>query len=123
MDLGRKTFEGFKKPLPNRTHIVLTRDKNYKSKDAIIVHDMATALAATGTDPNPFIIGGGEIYDLALPYADKVELTRVHGTFPADTFFPALDPTKWYLTRTQAHESDSKHKYSFDYETWERIQS
>ena len=121
--MGRKTFDSFDKPLPNRTHIVVTRDKGYKSNDAIIVHDMKTALAAAGNDSNPFIIGGGEIYSLGMPYSNKIELTRVHGTFDADAYFPRIDKSKWNLIKTESHGTDERHKYSFDYETWERISS
>ncbi len=118
--MGRKTFEGFKKPLPNRTHIVITRDKNYTSEHAIIVHDMDTAIAATGNDVSPYIIGGGEIYNLGMPYADKIELTRVHGTFEADTYFPKIDSTNWQLVKKESHTIDDKHAFAFDYETWLR---
>jgi dihydrofolate reductase len=119
--MGRKTFAGFDKPLPNRTHIVMTRDKDYESKDAIIVHDMETALDACATDSNPFIIGGGEIYKLGLPHVNKIELTRVHGTFPADAYFPDFDRSNWKLVKSESHGIDDRHKYTFDYETWERV--
>ncbi|AZQ42929.1 dihydrofolate reductase [Nonlabens ponticola] len=118
--MGRKTFDSFDKPLPNRTHIVLTRDKSYTSDHAIICHDMDTALAAASDDPQPFIIGGGEIYKLGLPYADKIELTRVHGSFTTDAHFPEIDESKWKLVNSLHHPADDKHKYSFDYETWVR---
>ena len=119
--MGRKTFAGFDKPLPNRTHIVITRDKSYKSNNAVVVHDMETALAATGTDQNPFIIGGGEIYSLGMPYANRIELTRVHGTFRADTYFPNIDSKDWKLINSESRSEDERHNYSFDYETWERV--
>ncbi|WP_194850329.1 dihydrofolate reductase [Nonlabens antarcticus] len=119
--MGRKTFESLDGPLPNRTHIVITRDKNYKSADAIIVHDMETALAAVGAEKKPFIIGGGEIYKLGMSYANKIELTRVHGTFKADAYFPAIDQSQWKLVSSESHGIDEKHKYAFDYETWERV--
>jgi len=121
--MGRKTFDSFDKPLPNRTHIVITRDKTYKSTNAIIVHDMQTALAACGGDSNPFIIGGGEIYNLGMPFSNKIELTRVHGTFEADTYFPQIDKSQWKLVKTETHGIDDRHKFAFDYETWERVKS
>jgi dihydrofolate reductase len=116
--MGRKTFESFPKPLPNRTHIILTRDKNYKTDGGIVVHDMQTALAAVSEDQNPFIIGGGEIYQLGLAVADEIELTKVHGSFDVDTYFPEIDQTKWKIKTSLHHPADEKHKYSFDYETW-----
>jgi len=119
--MGRKTFESFPKPLPNRIHIILTRDKNYKTDDGIVVHDLNTALATASGDNEPFIIGGGEIYTLGLEVADRIELTRVHGSFDVDTYFPKFDEKKWKLVRTENHPADEKHKYAFDFETWERV--
>jgi dihydrofolate reductase len=85
--MGRKTFESFPKPLPNRTHIVITRQNNYKAPDGvIIVNNMEDALDAARSDKQPFIIGGGEIYKQSMLLADKIEITRVHHSFPnADT--------------------------------------
>lgn len=90
--MGRKTFETFPKPLPNRTHIVITRQQNYQvPQGVVVVHDLNAALEAAKNDSQPFIIGGGEIYKQAMPFASKIELTRVHETFEADTFFPKID--------------------------------
>ncbi|TNM50871.1 dihydrofolate reductase, partial [Streptomyces sp. NP160] len=91
--MGRKTFESFPKPLPNRTHIVITRQHDYKVPDGVIVvHNMEDALDAAKRDKQPFIIGGGEIYKQSMGIADKIEITRVHHNFPhADTFFPNID--------------------------------
>ncbi|WP_124978856.1 dihydrofolate reductase [Nonlabens xiamenensis] len=118
--MGRKTFESFPKPLPNRTHIILTKDTHYKTKAGIVVHDLETALATAAGDDQPFIIGGGEIYKQFLPMADVIELTRVHGSFESDTFFPNIDESKWKLVNSLHHPADDKHKHSFDYETWVR---
>jgi len=119
--MGRKTFETFPKPLPNRTHIVITRNKNYKKEGAIVVHNMKEALKLAEKDDQPFIIGGGEIYKMGLPVADKIELTRVHGTFEnADTFFPEFSADEWRLTSELKHPKDEKHTYSFVYQTWVR---
>lgn len=119
--MGRKTFESFPKPLPHRTHIILTRDKDYKTDGGIVVHDMATALATAFNDNEPFIIGGGEIYKLGVEFANRIELTRVHGKFKADTFFPEIDEKQWKLIRTEKHLADDRHEYAFDFETWERV--
>ncbi|NNE33021.1 MAG: Pr2TM family membrane protein [Winogradskyella sp.] len=118
--MGRKTFESFPKPLPNRTHIVITRQKNYEVPDGVIVvNNLADAIDASRKDKQPFIIGGGEIYKQAINLADKIELTRVHATFEdADTFFPEIDETKWdEVTRTK-HDSDGKHAFSFSFITY-----
>lgn len=119
--MGRKTFESFPKPLPNRTHVILTKDPNYRTNGGIVVHDLQTALATCSSDPNPFIIGGGEIYKLAMDAVTKIELTRVHGTFTVDTYFPEIDKTKFKLQDTVHHAADERHAFAFDFETWVRI--
>lgn len=118
--MGRKTFESFPQPLPNRTHVVITRQEDYKPEGAKVVHSLEEALKISADDPQPFVIGGGEIYKLALDTADKIELTRVHGTFEADAFFPELNEDNWKLTNSEFHPKDDKHNYSFTYLTYER---
>lgn len=118
--MGRKTFESFPKPLPNRRHLVITRNKEYQKEGAIVVHSLDEALLKAQNDPQPFVIGGGEIYNLAIDSAEKIELTRVHGTFEADTYFPEIDMDKWQLISEVKHEKDEKHNYSFSYLTYER---
>ena len=88
--MGRKTFESMPAALPGRKNIILTRNKKYDAKDAFIAHSIHEALKLSGDDPLPYVIGGGEIYSLFLPIADKIELTRVHKTFEVMLFFPKL---------------------------------
>ncbi|UZO81046.1 dihydrofolate reductase [Aquimarina sp. ERC-38] len=118
--MGRKTFETFPKPLPNRTHLVLTRDKTYQKEGAVVVHTIQEALQKAAQDDQPFIIGGGEIYKLGMEFADKIELTRVHHTFEADTFFPEIDENQWKLIEKKEHPKDTKHAYPFSYFTYIR---
>ena len=121
MIMGRKTFETFAKPLPNRTHIVITRQQNYKvPSGVIVVHNLEDALDAAKNDEQPFIIGGGEIYKEAMRYADKIELTRVHGSFDADAFFPKIDSSDWMETQNNLHQKDENHAYSFSFITYQR---
>jgi dihydrofolate reductase len=119
--MGRKTFESFPKPLPNRTHVILTKDPVYNTDGGIVVHDLQTAIATCSSDPNPFVIGGGEIYKLAMDAVTKIELTRVHGTFNVDTYFPAIDKNQFKLQQTVHHPIDERHAFAFDFETWVRI--
>ncbi len=116
--MGRKTFETFPKPLPNRIHIVITRNKNYHPEGAIIVHSIEDALEFAKNDEQPFIIGGGEIYKLGMDVADKIELTRVNDNFEADTFFPEIPSEKWDLIAEEYHDKDEKHKFEFTYQTF-----
>ena len=116
--MGRKTFESFPKPLPNRTHIIITRSKEYAHEGCIVVNSMEEAIAACPQEEDIFIIGGGEIYQLGLPFADKIELTRVHHTFDADAFFPNIEPEKWTLELAEKHLKDDKHQFDYTYQTY-----
>ncbi|MFD0933439.1 dihydrofolate reductase [Psychroflexus salinarum] len=116
--MGRKTFETFPKLLPNRKHIVITRQKDYKREGVEVVQSLQDALKFSSEEKEVFIIGGGEIYKQALPYADKIELTRVHGTFEADAFFPEIDESKWKLIHSEYHSKDERHNYDFTYLTY-----
>ena len=120
--MGRKTFESFPKPLPNRTHIVITRNKDYEVPEGVhVTHSLKEAIELIGADEQPFVIGGGEIYKQALPIVDKIELTRVHHQFEnADTFLPAIDETIWKEVKRSTHDADDKHDYAFSFITYER---
>lgn len=117
--MGRKTFESLPGMLPNRTHVIITRQPDYKAEGCIITNSLNQALAACPQDEEVFIIGGGEIYKQAIDKADKIELTRVHGTSPeADAFFPEIDNEKWKLAESVFHGRDEKHKFEFSFETY-----
>ncbi len=118
--MGRKTFESFPKLLPERTHVVITRKEDYNPDGVIVVHSMEEAIKVAKLDEQAFIIGGGEIYKMGLEHADRIELTRVHGEFEADAFFPEFDKTEWELKNDQFHDKDEKHDYSFTYLTYDR---
>ncbi|MDO4782528.1 MAG: dihydrofolate reductase [Capnocytophaga felis] len=118
--MGRKTFETFPKLLPDRTHIIITRQTDYVAEGCIVVSSLTEAIKkAMETDENPYIIGGGEIYHLALDIADKIELTRVHATFDdADAFFPLIPENNWRLVSSQNISKNEKHLYDFTFETY-----
>lgn len=118
--MGRKTFESFPKPLPNRVHVVITRQTDYCRDGVICAVSIEDALSKCPESEDVFIIGGGEIYNLALPISDKVELTRVHESFEADAFFPDLNPDQWELAESQFHPKDDRHAIDFSYETYLR---
>ena len=120
--MGRKTFESFPDTLPNRTHIIITRDKSYRteSPDCVVVNSLEEAFETLGENEESFIIGGGDIYSLAMPYADVIELTRVHHSFEADAFFPEIEDKDWELVREEIHPRDEKHSYDFTYLTYHR---
>lgn len=118
--MGRKTFESFPKPLPNRTHIIITRQKNYCSENCIVVNSIKDAIAACPKNEAIFIIGGGEIYKQSIAIADKLDLTKVHHSFEADTFFPEIDIENWELIFEEFHSKDEKHNFDFTFLTYIR---
>jgi len=121
--MGRKTFESMeKKALPKRTNIVVTRTKNYLCSCVLVVDSLRKAIQiAQRTDKNPYIIGGGIIYEEAIKLADKMDLTIVHHSFEADVFFPIIDPKIWRETLRIFHPKDEKHAFDFSFVTYERI--
>lgn len=118
--MGRKTFESFPKLLPDRTHVIITRKDDYNPEGTIVVNSLEEAIRVSKLDEQPFIIGGGEIYKMGMDKAERIELTRVHGEFDADTYFPEIDEEEWELVDEKFHEKDEKHDYSFTYLTYER---
>ena len=120
--MGRKTFDSFPGLLPNRKHIVISKkSKSYFPEEVIVVNNFEEAIKATNEDENPFIIGGGQIYNIAMKYTDTIELTRVHEEFEADTFFPKINEDEWQLINEEKHEMDERHEYSFTYKTYLKI--
>lgn len=119
--MGRKTFESFPKPLPNRTHIIITRDTTYTTpfKECVVVHSLQEAFEQLENE-KAFVIGGGEIYQQAASFCDYIELTRVHGAYEADTFFPEINTDKWELISEWHHPKDEKHKVPFTYLSYKR---
>ncbi|MBW1657164.1 dihydrofolate reductase [Flavobacterium quisquiliarum] len=118
--MGRKTFESFLKPLPDRVHIIITRQENYHPEGCIVVDSIEKAIAACPESDDSYIIGGGEIYNLALPFTDIIELTKVHHSFDADTFFPKINKSEWLLVESEENYKDEKHLYDYTYETYIR---
>ncbi len=123
--MGRKTFDSFGggKPLPGRANLILTRKKNYYPEGTVVVKSLDDVFFfVKENDFNELmVIGGGEIYNLTMPKANRIYLTRVHHSFTdADAFFPSIDETKWERTGQQHFMADDKHKYAYSFELWER---
>ncbi len=119
---GRKNLGTFGKLLPDRTTMVLTRDKDFTFEGAFIFHEIEKAIefAKKNDEEELMIIGGGEIYKLALSYADRIYLTRIHTELEGDTYFPEIDEDEWDLVSTKFHDKDERHAYAFTYEVYER---
>lgn len=119
--MGRKTYESMGRPLPGRTNIIVTNQSDYKAIGCIVVNNLMDAIRKAENDSQPYIIGGGKIYEQALPLADTLELTLIHADVEGDTYFPEIDTNKWQIVAKESHAADDRHEYAFDFLTYHRI--
>ncbi len=119
--MGRKTYDSIGKPLPKRQSMVITKQQNLKIEGVQVFNAMADALAACNAQKEVFIIGGAEIYKLALPLANKIYLTKVEGVFAADVFFPEILATEWKETENVFYPKNDKNALDFSLITLVRI--
>ncbi len=124
--MGRKNYDSLHdkyKPLPNRTNIVVTRQKDFKAPGCIVTHAVPDAMriAKDAGEQEAFIIGGAEIYGLAMPDADRLYITEIDAEVEGDTFFPTFNKKEWKETSRTHHAADDKHKYAFDIVVYDRI--
>ncbi len=112
--MGRKTFESIGRPLPNRRNIVVTRNPRFFAGRCEQAGSLDEALAMAANEAEVFVVGGGEIYRMALPLAKKLYLTRVHAVFEGDTYFPKIEPEEWKLVKSEKINPASGPGYSFE---------
>lgn len=117
--MGRRTFESIGRALPGRANLVLTRSSSWAPRveagAVIVVHDWSQALRAAGTAPELMVIGGAEIYAMALPQARRVLLTRVHGEVDGDTRLAPFDPADWVEVAVEWHPRDERHAFDMSF--------
>lgn len=122
--MGRKTFKSLpkRKPLPGRTNLIISRQANFQATGFEVVDSLAAALqlAEQSGETECFVIGGEQIFRLALPLAHRIYLTRIETTLEGDTFFPTLDWNNWQLMSQKAHPADERHPYPYAFTVWER---
>ena len=121
--MGRRTFESIGRPLPGRTNIVVSRQPGLAIEGVIVVPSLDAALVAAGAAPEVVVIGGAEIFRLALPRTDTIHLTRVHARVAGNVHFPELDPANWREAAVEHHAADERHQYAFSFVTLQRIGS
>lgn len=117
--MGRKTYQSVAKPLPNRRNIVISKSIK-EIKGCEVVSSMAEAFSLVDANEEVFVIGGAEIYKLALPIANRIYLTRIHQDFDGDTFFPELNPETWRQTQREDFLPDEKNKFPYSFITLDR---
>lgn len=99
--MGRKTYESIGRPLPKRNNLIISNNRDFRAEGCTVFHSLDAALAHCANDDEVFVMGGGQIYRLALPKANKIYLTRVHRNFEGDTHFPNINPSEWRVTHEQ----------------------
>ncbi len=120
--MGRKTFESLGKPLKYRTNVIVSRKENYKPDGTLVFNDIDDAIkwAATKSDDEIFIIGGASIYKQSLSMTDRIYLTRIHGVFEGDTYFPEPGD-EWQVISSKKNKSDEKNPYDYTFLVYEKI--
>ena len=121
--MGRNTFESIGKPLPNRTTIIITRNKNYFKEGCLIANSLEKAIELAKDEEQIFIIGGAQIYKetIAKDLADQLDITLVHKEFDADVYFPEIDLQKWKIVAREDFKADEKNEYKYSFLSYQKI--
>lgn len=120
---GRKNYEAEGKALPGRVNLVLTRNRHFQIPDGEVFHKIEDAIefAKKAEEDELFIVGGEEIYNLAMPLTDRIYLTRIHTKVEGDTYYPALDYSTWKEISKSEHKKDTKNPFGYDFIVYESI--
>jgi len=122
--MGRKTFQSIGRPLPKRTNVVISRQAFFIATGCITTQsiEQALELAYDNGEEEAFIIGGGEIYNLSMPFWDRLYLTEVDlEVKDGDTFFPEINFSEWKHILSDPHEADEKNEHAYTFNIYERI--
>jgi dihydrofolate reductase len=127
--MGRKTWESIGRPLPGRSNIVVTRNKDYQAEGAKVVESLpaaislAESIALIDGSEEAFVIGGAELYRLAMPEADCFHLTRVHAEVEGDTRLDEFDESRWQEVWREEYMSSETNPYDYSICKLERRES
>jgi dihydrofolate reductase len=109
--MGRRTYDSIGRALPGRDNLVVTRNAAWRAEATFPFPSLDAALASRSADEDVMVIGGGELYALALPLADRLYLTEVHRAYDGDIRFPSFDPTVWVETSRQRQAGDPDYSW------------
>lgn len=120
--MGRKTFESLGRVLPNRKHIVFTQNPDFKVNDenVQVVHSMLEIQEYIESEEECFVIGGAMIYNLLMPYVNKMYITQIDKDFEGDAFFPRIDETKWKEVEREKGVKDENNNLDYEFITYEK---
>jgi dihydrofolate reductase len=119
--MGRRTWDSIGRPLPGRTSIVLTRDRDFRCDGCLIARTTEEALKLAAAAPEIIVFGGARVFEEFLPVADRIYLTEVEAKVDGDTHFPVLDPTEWREVERTRHPADERHAHAFSFVTLDRV--
>lgn len=121
--MGRHTYLSIGRPLPKRTNVILTKNPYYAVQNCMVVHSIQEALelAHDNGEQEAFIIGGGTVYEKAMPFLDRIYLTVVHTELEGDTFFPKLEISEWTeISSSERHKADEKNDFDYTFKVFEK---
>ena len=119
--MGRKTWDSIGRPLPGRQNVVITRQAGFAADGCDIVTSKSEVIAVTAGAAEVMVIGGSQVYELFLPDAQRLYLTRVRAEVQGDAFFPEIDESEWRLVNDESHAADDRNAFAFSFRTYERI--
>lgn len=119
--IGRKTYQSLEFPLPGRTIVVITRDRDFQADGVLTASSIERAIDLARLDNEIFIGGGAQIFEQSMHRVNRMYLTRVHAEVEGDAFFPEFDDvTEWDLIDVEHYEADEKNQYPFSFLTYEK---
>lgn len=118
--MGRKTYQSIGKPLPGRTNIIVTRDRDFRVPGTLVVNSISQGIEAAGDQEELMVIGGASIYEATLPLAGRMYLTFIHHDFPGDARFVDYDDEAWIETAREDHPADEDNPYACSFVTLDR---
>ena len=118
--MGRKTYDSIGRPLPGRTTVVVSRDRNLKIDGCIVAHSLTEALDACASDPQTFVIGGADIYAQALGLADMLYITEIQQDVVGDAWFPEFDRSEWHEVSREIKRQEMPQPLEYHFATYRR---
>lgn len=118
--MGRRTWESLPGLLPHRTHVVVTRDRDYRVEGGFVVHSINEAFGFAGDAEEMMVVGGANLYAQTLPLASRMYLTLVHEQIDGDTVFPEYDETHWREVSRELHAADERNPHAYSFITMQR---
>ena len=120
--MGRKTFDSLGKALPNRTNVVVTRDETFHAEDCQVIHSIEPILEWNKINPEKefFVIGGANLFEQILPYAERMYMTWIDQTFPSDTYFPSFNELEWKLIKKEKGIKNEKNPFDYYFIQYDR---